>query len=78
MRKRAKKTIKASEEAVRRYVDGYRRGPESAADVRVATTAAMPAFVKLSWDETARAMERRPEDWSAWDETLSDGLDQTP
>lgn len=78
MRKRAKTTIKASEAAARRCVNGYRRVPERAVDVRVATTAARPPLVKLSWDETARAMARRPENWSAWDETLSDGLDQAP
>jgi antitoxin component of MazEF toxin-antitoxin module len=33
---------------------------------------------KLSWDETARAMAREIEDWSAWDHTLADGLDDIP
>jgi exonuclease III len=33
---------------------------------------------KLSWADTARAMASEPEDWSAWDQTLSDGLDQIP
>jgi hypothetical protein len=33
---------------------------------------------KLSWDDTARAMANESEDWSAWDQTLSDGLDRTP
>lgn len=33
---------------------------------------------KLSWEDTARAMASEPEDWSAWDETLADGLDQIP
>lgn len=33
---------------------------------------------KLSWDDTARAMASASEDWTAWDETLSDGLDQVP
>jgi antitoxin component of MazEF toxin-antitoxin module len=33
---------------------------------------------KLSWDETARAIANETEDWNAWDETLSDGLDQIP
>src|ERR1035438_3037635 len=33
---------------------------------------------KLSWDDTARAMASEAENWSAWDETLSDGLDQVP
>jgi antitoxin component of MazEF toxin-antitoxin module len=33
---------------------------------------------KLSWDDTARAMAREVEDWSVWDETIADGLDQVP
>ena len=33
---------------------------------------------RLSWEETARAMAETLEDWSAWDETLSDGLEQIP
>ena len=33
---------------------------------------------KLSWVETARAMENEAEDWSEWDNTLADGLEQTP
>jgi antitoxin component of MazEF toxin-antitoxin module len=33
---------------------------------------------KLSWEDTARAMAGETENWSAWDETLADGLDQTP
>lgn len=33
---------------------------------------------KLSWEDTARAMASEAEDWSAWDETLADGLDQIP
>ena len=31
-----------------------------------------------AWDETARAIANETEDWNAWDETLSDGLDQIP
>jgi hypothetical protein len=37
-------------EDARRYVDGYRRAPESAAEVRVVTAAAMTAFVSEPWD----------------------------
>jgi metal-responsive CopG/Arc/MetJ family transcriptional regulator len=37
-------------EAARRYVDGYRRAPESAAEVSVAMAAAMPAFASEPWD----------------------------
>lgn len=33
---------------------------------------------KLSWDDTARDMARTAEDWSAWDESVTDGLEQTP
>ncbi len=33
---------------------------------------------KLSWEDTARAMADEPENWSAWDEVLSDGLEQIP
>jgi antitoxin component of MazEF toxin-antitoxin module len=33
---------------------------------------------KLSWDETARAMAAESEDWSAWDATVSDGLNEVP
>jgi antitoxin MazE len=36
------------------------------------------AAPKLSWEDTARAMANETENWSAWDETLSDGLDQIP
>ncbi|MBC8089785.1 MAG: AbrB/MazE/SpoVT family DNA-binding domain-containing protein [Phycisphaerae bacterium] len=34
--------------------------------------------VKLSWHQTAAAMARSREDWSDWDSTLADGLDQIP
>jgi len=33
---------------------------------------------KLSWQETAREMAAANEDWSEWDSTLADGLDQIP
>ena len=33
---------------------------------------------KLSWDETAREMAASGEDWSEWEGTLADGLDQIP
>lgn len=36
------------------------------------------APAKLSWEETARAMAAAAEDWSAWDDTLGDGLDAIP
>jgi len=31
---------------------------------------------KLSWEDTARAMAASPEDWSEWDTTSSDRLDE--
>lgn len=33
---------------------------------------------KLSWEETAQAMAEAVEDWSEWDDTLADGVDQVP
>jgi antitoxin MazE len=30
---------------------------------------------KLTWEETARAMAAEPDDWSVWNATLADGLD---
>jgi antitoxin component of MazEF toxin-antitoxin module len=33
---------------------------------------------KLSWEETAREMAAAHEDWSAWDDTLADGLESIP
>lgn len=34
--------------------------------------------IKMSWEETARAMVTSAEDWSEWDETVSDGLENIP
>jgi antitoxin component of MazEF toxin-antitoxin module len=34
-----------------------------------------PATSKLSWDETAQEMARAAEDWSEWDVTSTDGLE---
>jgi antitoxin component of MazEF toxin-antitoxin module len=36
------------------------------------------ATIKLSWEETAKAMAASGEDWSDWDATLADGLDAAP
>ena len=33
---------------------------------------------KLSWEETAREMTASDEDWSEWDCTLADGLEEIP
>ena len=37
-----------------------------------------PTTAKLTWSETARAMAAAGEDWSAWEATLSDGLESIP
>lgn len=37
-----------------------------------------PATAKLSWEETARAMEIAAEDWSDWDSVSADGLNEIP
>jgi len=37
-----------------------------------------PASPKLSWEETAREMAAQGEDWTAWDTTLADGLQEIP
>jgi len=39
---------------------------------------ALDPRVRLSWEETARAMVAADEDWSEWDVTLADGLDALP
>jgi len=31
--------------------------------------------VKMSWDDTAKAMAAASEDWSEWDAVVADGLD---
>ncbi len=33
---------------------------------------------KLSWKETAREMAAAGEDWSAWETTVADGIEQIP
>ncbi len=37
-----------------------------------------PKVEKLSWEETAREMAARREDWSDWDTAVADGLDDLP
>jgi mRNA interferase MazF len=37
-----------------------------------------PAVEKLSWEETAREMAQSHEDWSLWQATVADGLDDLP
>jgi antitoxin component of MazEF toxin-antitoxin module len=37
-----------------------------------------PASPKLSWEETAREMAAQEEDWTAWDTTLGDRLEEIP
>jgi len=34
--------------------------------------------IKLSWAETAREMAASGEDWSEWDMTIADGLENAP
>jgi antitoxin MazE len=34
--------------------------------------------IKLSWEETAKEMAASGEDWSDWEGTVADGLDQIP
>src|ERR1043165_6316897 len=59
----------------------YRIGERIVMEVRSdgillrSTPAASP---KLSWEETAREMAAAAEDWTAWDATLADGLDEIP
>jgi antitoxin MazE len=33
---------------------------------------------KLSWEETAKAMAASGEDWSEWETTVADGVEQIP
>ena len=33
---------------------------------------------KLSWEETAKEMATSGEDWSEWETTVADGMDQIP
>ena len=37
-----------------------------------------PGVEKLSWEDTAREMAASREDWSAWDASAADGLDDLP
>ena len=37
-----------------------------------------PIVEKLTWEDSARVMEVKGEDWSDWDETGADGLDSAP
>lgn len=37
-----------------------------------------PASLKLSWEETAQAMAAAREDWSAWEASVADGLEEIP
>ncbi len=37
-----------------------------------------PAVEKMSWEETAREMAASHEDWTVWDSTNADGLDEVP
>lgn len=37
-----------------------------------------PAKPKLSWEETAQEMARAAEDWSEWESTSADGVEEIP
>jgi antitoxin component of MazEF toxin-antitoxin module len=37
-----------------------------------------PASPKLSWEETAREIAARGEEWTAWEATVADGLEEIP
>lgn len=37
-----------------------------------------PATPELSWEKTAHLMAAEREDWSDWDVTLADGMDDIP
>src|SRR5918996_2618546 len=37
-----------------------------------------PASPKLSWEETAREMAAQGEDWTDWETTVADGLEEIP
>jgi antitoxin component of MazEF toxin-antitoxin module len=37
-----------------------------------------PGSPKLSWEETAREMAAQGEDWTAWETTVADRLDEIP
>jgi len=50
---------------------------EDRGDAVILKSKATPAK-KLSWEETAREMVAAKEDWSDWECTLADGLEDTP
>ena len=37
-----------------------------------------PASSKLSWEETAKEMAAQEEDWTGWETTVADGLEEIP
>lgn len=37
-----------------------------------------PTAEKLGWEDTAREMAARDEDWAAWDAVSADGLESAP
>ncbi len=66
--------IKLPAATVRRYKIGNTMLLEELTDA-IVLRSAKPA-AKLSWDETAKAMADAKEDWSEWDGTLADGLNE--
>jgi len=66
--------VKLPSATVRRYKIGNTLLLEELPDAIVLRPA--KSSVKLSWDETAKAMAGAKEDWSEWDGTLADGLNE--
>lgn len=62
-------------------LERYRIGPSVVMEERsdgILLRPLGPAKAKLSWEETARQMAQAGEDWSEWDVTSSDGLEEIP
>jgi antitoxin component of MazEF toxin-antitoxin module len=67
--------VRLPAESLRRYRIGESVLMEEKSDgILLRPLGAQPE--KLSWEDTARAMVRENEDWSEWDATLADGLDE--
>lgn len=62
-------------------LDRYHIGDQVTMEERVEGILLRPpghVDTKLSWDDTAREMAAAGEDWSDWDATTADGLDEIP
>jgi antitoxin component of MazEF toxin-antitoxin module len=69
--------VRLPADSLRRYQIGDEVVMEERAD-GILLRAAGPAIAKLSWEETVREMARAHEDWSEWDATSRDGLEDVP